>query len=57
MENMIGDTFKCKNIRILYFKPTIYMMTLTSCQVNLLGHWAPRNLMKEFECFSHSNAF
>lgn len=24
MENMIGDTFKCKNIRILYFKPNIY---------------------------------
>lgn len=57
MENTIGDTFKCKNICILYFQPNIYIMTLTSCQVNLLGHWAPRNFMKETECFSSSNSF
>lgn len=40
-----------KNIWILYFKPNIYTMTLTSCPVNvLLGHWAPKNFMKELEC-------
>lgn len=25
-------------------------MTLTSCQVKLVGHWAPRNFLKELEC-------
>lgn len=57
MENTIGDTFKCKNICILYFQPNIYMTTLTSCQVHLLGHWAPRNFTKKPECFSSSNSF
>lgn len=57
MENTIGDTFKCKNISNLYFKPNIHMRTRASCQVNLIGHWAPRTIMKELECFSPSNSF
>lgn len=57
MEHMIGDTFKCKNISILYSKPNIYM-TLVSWQVSLLGHWAPRNFMEEeLKCFLPSNSF